>query len=110
MQTIDTIKQTVIQELEDLKGENIVALDISQLCDFTDTMIICSGRSSRHVKSLGQRVAEKMKHQQQPALGIEGEDTGDWVLIDLGVIVVHIFQPEIREFYNLEQLWNIQPE
>lgn len=107
---LNKLKKLTIDALEDLKGRNIVSLDVEKISDFTDIMIFCSGTSSRHVKSLANNVVVEAKANNVTPLGVEGTDQGEWVLVDLGDIVVHIMQPNIREFYQLEQLWTVNPE
>ena len=101
----ENIKKLVIQALEDLKAENIQVLDIRKQASFTDFMIFASGKSSRHVKSIAAEVVEAARLANFPAVGVEGEDVGEWVLVDLGDVVVHVMLPDTREFYDLEKLW-----
>ncbi len=96
----------VIEALEDVKGKNIVTLNVSALTDVMDNMVIASGTSSRHVKSLAENAIVELKKQGYPPFGIEGMDDGEWVLVDFGDVVLHVMQPHIREFYDLERLWN----
>jgi len=103
----DELKQLVITTIEDLKGEDIRELDVKDKTSVTDIMIIASGTSSRHVKSIANNVAVEAKKAGAKPMGMEGEEQGEWVLVDLGDIVVHIMQPHIREFYDLEKLWEI---
>lgn len=104
----DALKQLVLTAIDDMKGENIVELSVRDKTSVTDLLIIASGTSSRHVKSIASNVAmEAKKHGCQP-LGVEGEDQGEWVLVDLGDIVVHVMQPQVRDFYDLEKLWNFE--
>ncbi|MCW8955825.1 MAG: ribosome silencing factor [Gammaproteobacteria bacterium] len=103
----DELKQLVITAIEDLKGEDIRELDVKGKTSVTDIMIITSGTSSRHVKSIANNVAVEAKQAGVKPLGVEGEEQGEWVLVDLGDVVVHIMQPHIREFYDLEKLWEI---
>lgn len=91
--------------LDDLKAVNTVTLDVRELSNVMDYLVISSGTSSRHVKSLAQNVAQKAKAAGQQPIGVEGEDAGDWVLVDLGDVVVHVMQPATRDFYDLERLW-----
>jgi len=109
MQT-DELKSTVLQALEDLKATDIVELDVRNMTSVTDIMVIASGTSNRHVKSLADAVVMTCKKAGVPALGVEGEREGEWVLVDLGDVVVHVMQPRIREFYALEKLWALTEE
>lgn len=97
--------ELAIEALEDIKGIDIKVLDVVNKSSVTDIMVFASGNTSRQVKALATSVAEKAKKAGSPALGIEGDDTSEWILVDLGDVVVHIMQPSIREFYNLEKLW-----
>ncbi len=101
-----TLTQLVITTLENIQAENIISLPVSKLTTITDTMIICTGNSARHVKAIAQHLIEASKHHRHQPLGIEGEVAGEWVLVDLGDIVVHIMQTQSREFYQLEKLWS----
>lgn len=94
-----------IDALEDIKGIDIKVLDVVDKSSVTDIMIFASGNTSRQVKALANNVADKAKKAGSPALGVEGDDSNEWVLVDLGDVVVHVMQPSIREFYNLEKLW-----
>ena len=94
-----------IDALEDIKGMDIKVLDVMDKSSVTDIMIFASGNTSRQVKALANSVADKAKKAGSPALGIEGDEGNEWVLVDLGDVVVHVMQPSIREFYNLEKLW-----
>lgn len=98
----------VSQALEDIKAIDTVVLDVSTMTSLTDYMIITSGRSTRHVKSIGDHVFEAVKKHGVKPLGMEGEDTGEWVLVDLGDIIVHVMQPEVRQYYQLEKLWSVK--
>jgi ribosome-associated protein len=99
----------VIDALEEVKGKDIVKLDVSNLTTVTDYMVVASGTSSRHVKALADAVAEKAKEAGHRPAGVEGEDGGEWVLLDLGDTLVHVMLPRVREFYNLEKLWSLSP-
>lgn len=97
----------VIDALEDLKGVDIQRLDVRDKTSVTDIMVVCTGTSSRHLKSLAENVVQEAKDAGYPPLGIEGNNGSDWVLVDLGDVVVHIMMAETREFYQLERLWTV---
>jgi len=101
----DTLKNLVIDALEDLKAVNPVILDVTGLTDVMDYLVIASGTSNRHVKSLANNVSMEAKKQGMRPLGVEGEDAGEWVLVDFGDVVVHVMLPATRDFYDLERLW-----
>ena len=105
---IEELKDLVIAALEELKAVDIKVLDVEGKASFTDRMIIASGTSSRHVKSVADNVVMRAKEKGVELLGMEGETTGEWILVDLGDVVVHVMQPEIRDFYNLEKLWTVE--
>ncbi|NIM32921.1 MAG: ribosome silencing factor [Pseudomonas stutzeri] len=104
MQT-EALVQLAVAALEDLKGQDITTIDVQGKTSVTDYMIIASGSSSRHVKSLAENVLEKAKEQGVRPLGSEGLDGGEWALLDLGDVVVHVMQVPTRQFYDLERLW-----
>jgi len=104
---IDKLKEVVVDALDDLKAKDVVVIDVSEQSDVTDFMVIASGSSSRQVKSLAENVRLKAKEQGLDSIGTEGEDIGEWVLVDLGDIVVHVMQEPVRKFYQLERLWEI---
>jgi ribosome-associated protein len=106
MMNAEEIKTIALKALDDLKARDIVTLDVRGLTGVTDFMLVCSGTSSRHVKALANNVAVEVKKQGQPALGIEGAQAADWVLVDFGDVVVHVMSPEARDFYDLERLWS----
>lgn len=93
--------------LEDLKGRDIVEIDIAEKSNIADAMLLATGTSRRHVKSLADQVKIKAKDAGEAPLGVEGEDTGEWVLVDLGDVIVHVMTEEMRDFYALEKLWSI---
>ncbi len=103
---IERLLQQVVDALDAMKAEDIKVLDVSELSSITDRMVIASGSSRRHVSSLAQHVVEIAKQAGCRPLGVEGEQAGEWVLVDLGDVVVHVMQPEIRDFYQLERLWS----
>ncbi|SEK86162.1 ribosome silencing factor [Halomonas daqiaonensis] len=102
---IDALKTLVIDALEDLKAQDIAVLDVSRLTSVTDLMVVASGTSSRHVAALAGNVIQAAKEQDIPPLGVEGENGADWVLVDLGNLVVHVMLPDTRQLYDLERLW-----
>lgn len=97
----------VIDALEDIKAEDIQILDVTAMTDFTDFMILASGKSTRQVKALANEVSSQAKAAGIQPLGVEGEDIGEWALVDLGDVIVHIMTPQTRETYNLEKLWSV---
>jgi ribosome-associated protein len=101
----DEILTLVLAALDDGKGKDIKVIDVRGKTGITDYMVIASGTSERHVKSLADRVVEHAKIHRVPPLGVEGENTGEWVLVDLGDAIVHVMKPQTREFYQLEKLW-----
>ena len=106
--TADELQQLVIEALEDLKAEKIKDINVEGVAGFTDRMVFASGNSNRHVKSIAQSVLDKAKQAHITPLGYEGEDIGEWILIDLGDVVVHVMLPDTREFYDIERLWSDQ--
>ena len=103
----DSLKSVVIKALEDMKALEIKVLDVRGLTDVADTMIIASGTSDRHVRSVAQNVVEKTKQAGFRPHGVEGQQDSDWVLIDLHDMIVHVMLPRVREFYGLEKLWDM---
>lgn len=101
----EALKKLVIEALEDVKGIDIRALDVRDKTSITDVMIVASGNSNRQVKALADSVIEHCKQAGASIYGSEGIEVGEWALVDLGDVVVHIMQPSIRDFYNLEKLW-----
>jgi ribosome-associated protein len=105
MQT-DQLLQTVLAALDDGKGRDVKVMDVKDKTSITDFMVIASGTSERHVNSLADRVIEKANESHVKPLGIEGQPAGEWVLVDLGDVIVHVMKPPVREFYQLEKLWD----
>jgi ribosome-associated protein len=100
------IKQRVVVEaLEDVKGRDILVFNTARLPSMFERVVIASGDSNRQVKALADRVQEKVRETGGRVYGVEGERSGEWVLVDLGDVVVHIMHPTVREFYNLEEIW-----
>lgn len=93
--------------LEDIKARDLRRLDIGRLSTIADYMIIASGTSDRHVRSIADSIVKAAKEAGVDPLGVEGEEGGDWVLVDLGDVIVHVMQPQVRDFYKLESLWSI---
>jgi ribosome silencing factor RsfS/YbeB/iojap len=102
------LTEIVTAALDDLKAQNVAVLDVRELTHVADTVVIASGTSDRHVKSLAGRVLERAKDGGFRALGIEGEREGEWVLVDLQDVIVHVMLPRVREFYGLEKLWDVR--
>jgi len=103
----DELLAIVIAALEDVKGVDIRVIDVRDLTSITDRMVIASGTSTRHVKALADNVELKAKQRGYPPLGVEGGQAAEWVLLDLGDVVVHVMLPETRAFYGLEKLWSV---
>nr|WP_242656800.1 ribosome silencing factor [Salipiger marinus] len=103
--TSESILALILRSLDDNKAEEVVQIDLRGKTSVCDHMVICSGRSSRQVSALSQKLVEDLKHELGVPSKIEGQETGDWVLIDTGDVVVHVFRPEVREFYQLEKMW-----
>ncbi len=101
----ESLKTLVMEALDDLKAKDVSLLDVSRLTSVTDLMIIASGTSTRHVSALANNVVEKAKASGLQPLGVEGQAGSDWVLVDLGDVVVHVMLPETRQLYDLERLW-----
>ena len=103
--TSERLRDHIVEALESRKGRDILALDVGGLTDITDFMIIASGTSNRHVRALVDQVIEVAKQHRNPPLGVEGRDSCEWVLLDLGDVLVHVMRTATREFYDLERLW-----
>ena len=106
---IDQLLPIVVNALEDIKARDIEVIDTTKLTTLFDRMVIASGDSGRQTRALARNVQEEVKKAGGTVNGVEGEDSGDWVLVDLGGIVVHIMQPAVRTYYNLEELWQASP-
>jgi ribosome-associated protein len=104
---VQKLLNTVIDAIGDLKGQGLKTLDVRGLTTITDYMVIVSGTSGRHVKSIADRVIERAAAIGVKPLGVEGTEQGEWILIDLGDVVVHVMQPAVRDFYQLERLWEM---
>ena len=102
-----SLKNIVVDALADMKALDVKLLDVRGLTDIADYMVIASGTSDRHVRSVAQRVVEKTKEAGFRPHGVEGQQDGDWVLIDLSEMIVHVMLPRVREFYGLEKLWDL---
>src|SRR5664279_6595815 len=102
---LNKLQQTAVTALEDIKARDIKVLDGREITSSYDSMVIATAESNRQVKALAHHVRDKLKEAGATVIGVEGEETGDWVLVDCGDIVVHVMQPAVRAFYNLEELW-----
>src|SRR5262245_24078727 len=98
----------ILAWLDDAKAENVVAIDIRGKSSIGDYMVVASGRSDRHVGSIAEQLQRKLKEEGHGRARIEGQPQCDWVLVDVGDIIVHVFRPEVREFYNLEKMWSAE--
>ncbi|WP_245860925.1 ribosome silencing factor [Rhodobacter maris] len=103
--TSDQVLARVLASLDDDKAEDIVTIDLRGRSSIADHMVICSGRSSRQVGAIAEKLVERLKEEFGRTCKIEGKDQGDWVLIDASDVIVHVFRPEVREFYQLEKMW-----
>jgi ribosome-associated protein len=102
---IPQLEKLVVDALEDIKGHDIEVINTSRLTSLFDRMVIACGDSNRQVKSLARNVQDKVRAAGAPVLSCEGEEVGEWILVDLGDIIVHVMQPAVRSYYNLEELW-----
>lgn len=106
---VEELRDLVVESLEDMKARDINVIDVRGKTSITDFMIIASGTSDRHVKAIAEAVAFKAKQQGEPPMGQEGVTDGEWALIDLNGVVLHVMQPKVRDFYQLERLWSVDP-
>ena len=104
----DRLQKLVMDSILDLKALDPVVINVSELTDVTDKLIIASGTSNTHVRALAENVCSKTKELGVKPLGVEGKESGDWVLVDFGDLVVHVMLPATREFYSLEKFWNFR--
>ena len=102
---IATLRNAVVEALEEKKAKDILALDVRKITSLFDYVVIASGDSNRQTKALARNVQDRLKELGAHVYGVEGEQTGEWVLVDFGDIVVHVMQPTVRQYYNLEELW-----
>ncbi len=103
------LQKLVVTALEDIKAHDIEVINTTKLTSLFDRIVIASADSARQTKALARHVQDRVKEAGGDIVGVEGEETGDWVLVDLGDIVVHIMQPAVRSYYNLEELWQTKP-
>ena len=108
--TSDLMLATVLDALEKGKAEDVVQIDLRGKTEIGDYMIVCSGRSTRQVSAMSEMLAQQIKEEYGFPVRVEGKDSGDWVLVDTGDVIVHVFRPEVREFYQLEKMWLPQPD
>ena len=108
--TVEELRDLVVNTLEDMKARDIVVLDVRGKTSITDIMVIASGTSDRHVKSCAEAVAFKAKQAGEPPLGMEGATEGEWALVDLNGVVVHVMQAKVRDYYQIERLWKVDGE
>ena len=107
---IRKLQKIVVTALEDIKGEDIEVINTTKLTSLFDRIVVATGSSNRQVKALARSVHDKVKEAGGEVVGMEGEESGEWVLVDLGDIVVHVMQPAVRAHYNLEELWTAKPK
>jgi ribosome-associated protein len=103
---MELLKESILNILEDNKAENLSMIDVKNKSSVTDTMIIVSGRSTRHVKAIADNLVIKLKKNKVKPIGIEGYNKSEWILLDYGDLLVHVMHPEARAFYSLEKLWD----
>jgi len=107
---LDKLTRTAVDALEDVKARDIVVFDVKKITAMFDKVVVATGDSNRQCRALADRVQEAVKADGGKVYGVEGEQTGEWVLVDIGSTIVHIMQPAIRQYYNLEELWSPPPK
>ncbi len=107
--TSDEMLALILKSLDEDAAEDVVNIPLAGKTEMADHMVVASGRSSRHVGALSEKMADRIKQASGMLCRSEGKDMGDWVLVDCGDVIVHIFRPEVREFYDLEKLWSVNP-
>lgn len=108
MQAVE-LKDFAVDKLDDLKARDIVVLEVGERSDVTDYMVVCTGTSKAHVRGLADNLVLEAKKAGEAPLGIEGKDAGEWVLVDLSSVIVHVMQEQTRDLYQLEKLWSAKP-
>ena len=106
---VEALKQAAVEALEEIKARDITVLDVRKMTSLFDYMIVATAESARQTKALARNVQDKLRSLGARVQGLEGEKSGEWVLVDLGDVIVHVMQPAIRTYYNLEQLWGGRP-
>ena len=101
----DELLQAILTSLDDDKAEEVVAIPLHGRSEMADYMVVCSGRSTRQVAAIADKLMDRLKQDHGVSCKVEGKETGDWVLIDAGDVIVHVFRPEVRDFYQLEKMW-----
>ena len=105
----ETLKQLVVDALDDMKAQDVQCLDVQDLTSVADYMVVATGTSNRHVKAIADEVIDKLKEAGDRPRGVEGVDQSEWILLDLGDVIVHVMQAATRKLYDLESLWNMAP-
>lgn len=109
MPRLDKLTRAAVNALEDVKARDVAVFDVKKMTAFFDNVVVATGDSNRHCRALSSRVQEMVKEAGGKVYGVEGEQTGEWVLVDIGAALVHIMQPAIRQYYNIEELWAPPP-
>ena len=109
-QSTQALEALILNALDDDKAEDVVAIDLAGKSSVTDVMVVASGRSNRHVGAMADHLLRKLKDAGHGRVSVEGLKTCDWVLIDAGDVIVHLFRPEVRAFYDLEKMWSVSPD